>query len=72
MTDIINSCIGAWRSPVAHLHGVQGVGGSNPLAPTPKTVVEDGLFQFLVFLALFAQQLEQGNLHSRQAPGRGR
>ena len=26
--------IGAWRSLVAHLHGVQGVGGSNPLAPT--------------------------------------
>ena len=26
--------VGAWRSPVAHLHGVQGVGGSNPLAPT--------------------------------------
>ena len=25
---------GAWRSPGAHLHGVQGVGGSNPLAPT--------------------------------------
>jgi hypothetical protein len=27
--------IGAWRSLVAHLHGVQGVGGSNPLAPIP-------------------------------------
>ena len=26
--------VGAWRSLVAHLHGVQGVGGSNPLAPT--------------------------------------
>jgi hypothetical protein len=26
--------VGAWRRPVAHLHGVQGVGGSNPLAPT--------------------------------------
>ena len=25
--------IGAWRSLVAHLHGVQVVGGSNPLAP---------------------------------------
>ena len=25
--------IGVWRSPVAHLHGVQGVGGSNPLTP---------------------------------------
>ncbi len=26
--------VGAWRSLVAHLNGVQGVGGSNPLAPT--------------------------------------
>ena len=25
---------GAWRSLEAHLNGVQGVGGSNPLAPT--------------------------------------
>lgn len=30
----ILSFVGAWRSLVAHLHGVQGVGGSNPLAPT--------------------------------------
>lgn len=29
-----HSTVGAWRSLVAHLHGVQGVGGSNPLAPT--------------------------------------
>ena len=26
--------IGAWRSLVAHLHGVQGVASSNPAAPT--------------------------------------
>ena len=26
--------IGVWRSLVAHLHGVQVVGGSNPLTPT--------------------------------------
>jgi hypothetical protein len=25
--------IGAWRSLVAHLYGVQGVAGSNPVAP---------------------------------------
>ncbi len=25
---------GTWRSPVAHLTGGQGVGGSNPLVPT--------------------------------------
>ena len=31
--DMLTS-VGAWRSTEAHLHGVQGVGGSNPLAPT--------------------------------------
>ncbi len=30
-------CVGAWRSPEARLHGVQEVGGSNPLAPTTKS-----------------------------------
>jgi hypothetical protein len=25
--------IGEWRSLVAHLHGVQGVAGSNPVSP---------------------------------------
>ena len=31
---IINKQIGTWRSPVAHLTGGQGAGGSNPLVPT--------------------------------------
>jgi hypothetical protein len=26
--------VGAWRSPVAHLHGVQGAASSNLAAPT--------------------------------------
>ena len=30
---------GAWRSLVAHWHGVPGVGGSNPLAPTIDFIV---------------------------------
>ncbi len=29
-----NAGVGTWRSLVAHLNGVQGVGGSNPLVPT--------------------------------------
>ena len=27
-------CSGTWRSPVAHVHGVHGVVGSNPAVPT--------------------------------------
>ena len=27
---------GTWRSPVAHLYGVQGVVGSNPAVPTAE------------------------------------
>src|SRR5512140_2352245 len=30
----IESDFGTWRSPVAHLLGVQGVAGSNPAVPT--------------------------------------
>ena len=29
---------GAWRRPVARLHGVQEVVGSNPIAPTDKSL----------------------------------
>ena len=32
----ILSLLGTWRSPVAHLNGVQGVAGSNPAVPTWK------------------------------------
>ena len=31
---IIATSVGAWRSLVAHLHGVQGVASSNLVAPT--------------------------------------
>jgi excisionase family DNA binding protein len=42
---ILSSCLsglrenrmGPWRSPVAHLHGMQGVRGSNPLGSTRST-----------------------------------
>src|SRR4029077_11299053 len=30
---------GAWVSLAEHLHDAQGVGGSNPSAPTPKVLV---------------------------------
>ena len=33
---IIWGLIGVWRSLVAHLHGVQGVEGSNPFTPTNR------------------------------------
>ena len=33
-TVICYTVVGAWRSPVAHLHGGQVVAGSNPVAPT--------------------------------------
>src|SRR5437868_8034014 len=31
--------LGWWRSPVAHLHGVQEVAGSNPVHPTASAEV---------------------------------
>src|SRR6185295_4306838 len=31
-------CDGTWRSPVAHLNGVQGAAGSNPAVPIRKTL----------------------------------
>ena len=33
--------VGAWRSPVAHLHGGQVVAGSNPVAPTEFQQIRD-------------------------------
>ncbi len=34
---------GTWRSPVAHLNGVQGVAGSNPAVPIAEAEVTRGL-----------------------------
>lgn len=44
--------VGAWRSLVAYLNGVQRAGGSNPLAPTIKN---QGVSQGLVYPFYFAQ-----------------
>ena len=38
---VFHEC-GAWRSLVAHLLWEQGVGGSNPLAPTTHAVLARG------------------------------
>ena len=38
---------GWWRSPVAHLHGVQGVAGSNPVHPTNEIGSETSQFLFV-------------------------
>jgi hypothetical protein len=32
-SPITSGVDGTWRSPVAHLNGVQGVAGSNPAVP---------------------------------------
>jgi hypothetical protein len=46
--------IGAWRSLVAHLHGVQGVAGSNPAVPTNF----NRLFSFLITYRILVYQNE--------------
>ena len=56
----INHSFGAWRSLVAHLHGVQGVAGSNPAVPTILyTVLLFGVVRItrqpLVFLGIIRQ-----------------
>lgn len=50
---------GVWRSPVAYLHGVQVVAGSNPVTPTtkvhqnPKACKSYDLRAFLFFMYQF-------------------
>src|SRR5699024_4662026 len=50
---------GAWRSLVAHLHGVQGVAGSNPAVPTnfEKAYSEQTVSLFYCLLYGFATWL---------------
>ena len=47
--DFEKATLGPWRSPVAHLHGMQGVRGSNPLGSTkgPRDHCDCGGFAFL-------------------------
>ena len=37
--------VGEWRSLEAHLHGVQGAAGSNPVSPTTTTAVRNAVCQ---------------------------
>ena len=40
-----------WRSPVAYLHGVQVVAGSNPVIPTNQKVLESSAIKdFLIYI----------------------
>ena len=34
----LDAVVGEWRSLVAHVHGVHGVAGSNPVSPTNKVI----------------------------------
>lgn len=64
----INHSFGAWRSLVAHLHGVQGVAGSNPAVPTILyTVLLFGVVRIirqpLIFLGIIIESLIKMNAH---------
>ena len=51
-----------WRSPVAHLHGVQVVAGSNPVTPTGKRGGQFGLlarFMGALFYILYSSALDR-------------
>lgn len=51
--------VGAWRSLVAYLNGVQKVGGSNPLAPT---IFFLGIFFIVAVFVGFIQDVFQRNV----------
>ena len=56
--------VGVWRSLVAHLHGVQGVEGSNPFTPTIYSIRDTGYNSDVVARFLFLQPWLR-----RQVPG---
>ena len=58
-----------WRSLVAHLHGVQGVEGSNPLTPTNKIkdlklILLSPYFYVSIDITLYINNLSDINLYS--------
>ncbi len=64
--------VGAWRSLEAHLNGVQGVGGSNPLAPTIKFNELSGLSHFADPLNVWFLRRLSGLGHQMTAPPKKR
>src|SRR5690606_32717635 len=52
---------GAWRSPVARLHGVQEAPGSNPGAPTGKPLLTEVAFLYWLDLLnlVFCEQVSK-------------
>jgi hypothetical protein len=66
--------VGAWRSLVAYLNGVQRAGGSNPLAPTMKIkglAVRGGPFfvDFLVVVTICDNIILMGHKTVKQVNG---
>ena len=65
----IMETIGAWRSLVAHLYGVQGVAGSNPVAPIDRSMAPqsplNGVLQGQVFRAPSLIFITDGTLVDR-------
>ena len=51
----IKALFGAWRSWLAHLHGVQGVGSSSLLAPTELKVLQ--LKNLLLYIKIYKQRI---------------
>ena len=48
--DFTFTFLGTWRSPVAHLNGVQGVAGSNPAVPTEIRLIPASTYSLWGFL----------------------
>src|SRR6185437_2979733 len=57
---------GTWRSPVAHLNGVQGVAGSNPAVPTRPRPFRPGALSCR--RAFFRRRFASGSRQSGQIP----
>ena len=59
--------VGVWRSLVAHLHGVQGVEGSNPFTPTIFFDMSTGYSSDAVTRFHFRAPMGRGHFHAAWA-----